>query len=126
MDARQDAGINSSLSAVTLVISENKLGFGQKQNSLDQPTGLQIIGDACGGLCLRQRYEDIVKRPTNDPNNQRVWRIVIDQGGYFYIFRTLPPNAPPKARPVILAVQGSLNGDQLWIFSPEPMGRQGN
>ena len=119
MDARQDAGINSSLSAVTLVISENKLGFGQKQNSLDQPTGLQIIGDY-------QRYEDIVKRPTNDPNNQRVWRIVIDQGGYFYIFRTLPPNAPPKARPVILAVQGSLNGDQLWIFSPEPMPRQGN
>ncbi|MGB5970924.1 MAG: hypothetical protein WBG70_21605, partial [Spirulinaceae cyanobacterium] len=117
VDARQDAGINSSLSAVTLVIPENKLGFGQKQSSLDQPTGLQIIGD-------RQRYEDIVKSPTNDPNNQRVWRIVIDQGGYFYIFRTLPPNASPEARPVILAVQGSLNGDQLWIFSPEPIPNQ--
>ncbi len=119
VDARQDAGINSSLSVVTLVIPENKLGFGQKQNSLDQPTGLQIIGD-------RRRYEDIIKSPTNDPNNQRVWRIVIDQGGYFYIFRSLPPNSPPEARPVILAVQGSLTGDQLWIFSPEAIPSQGS
>ena len=111
-DARRDAGLQSMLPAVTVVTPEKRLGIGRKLGSTDNPAGFRIIGDA-------KRYNQLIGRELNDPDDQRVWRLLIDRNGFFYLFRSLPPKANSKDRPTIVVIQGSVNGDHIVILSPD-------
>jgi len=111
-DARRDAGTQSMLPAVTVVTPEKRLGIGRKLGSTDNPAGFRIIGDA-------KRYNQLIGRELNDRDGNRVWRLLIDRNGFFYLFRSLPPDANSKERPTIVIIQGSVNGDHIVILSPD-------
>ena len=97
-DARRDAGLQSTLPAVTVVTPEKRLGIGRKLEDLtDNPAGFRIIGDA-------KRYNQLIGREINDRDDKRVWRLLIDRNGFFYLFRSLPPNANSKERPTIVII----------------------
>jgi hypothetical protein len=54
----------------------------------------------------------------NDIEKSRVWRLLIDRDGYFYIFPALPKKDKYLSVPV-LTIYESGNGDQLTILSPK-------
>jgi hypothetical protein len=120
-DARRDAGENSSLPAVALIGKQDSMALGRK---LDDPTlrldakGFKAIGDA--GL-----FTDLIKRDYTDINNPqepRVWRLLLERGNWIYLFPALTKEQQkdPNARPPVMAIQQSQSGDQLLIVSPEP------
>lgn len=119
-DARRDAGENSSLPAVALIGKQDSMALGRK---LDDPTlrldpkGFKAIGDA--GL-----FSDLSKRDYTDINNPqepRVWRLLLERGNWIYLFPALTKEQQkdPNARPPVMAIQQSQSGDQLLIVSPE-------
>ena len=116
IDARRDAGAQSMLPAITVVTPEKHLGIGRKLGSTDNPSGFRIIGDA-------KRYNQLIGRELNDElndtKNNRIWRLLIDRNGFFYLFRSLPSNVNSQARPTIVILQGSTNGDHIFILSPD-------
>lgn len=117
-DARRDAGQNSSLPVVTLVIRENALALGRKLDDVfTNPAvkGYRVIGDI--GLFdeLRSREDN----DTTDPKKPRVWRLLLERGGWIYLFIALPPNADKNLRPSVLAIQQGGLGAHLMIRSPE-------
>lgn len=114
VDARQAAGVDSTLPVITLVTPEKHLAVGRKPGSTDNPFGFRIVGD-------RRRYEDLLGRETNDPDNARVWRLLLNRNGYFYLFKALPRNATRAQRPIVLAIRDSDSGGNVLILSPEPM-----
>ena len=120
-DARRDAGENSSLPAVALIGKQDSMALGRK---LDDPTlrldpkGFKAIGDA--GL-----FTDLIKRDYTDINNPqepRVWRLLLERGNWIYLFPALTKEqqTDPKARPPVIAIQPNQSGAQLLIVSPEP------
>ena len=118
IDARRDAGQNSTLPVITLVAPENRLPLGRKlENEFINPSlkGYRIIGDR--GLfrnILGQEQTD-----TTNPKNPIIWRLLMERGGWIYLFPALPPNANPNDRPPVLAIQESTLGEQLMILSPD-------
>jgi hypothetical protein len=120
-DARRDAGENSSLPAVALIAKQDNIALGRK---LDDPTlrldpkGFKAIGDAGLFADLSKRdYTDI-----NNPQEPRVWRLLLERGNWIYLFPglTKEQQKDPKARPPVIAIQQSQSGDQLLIISPQP------
>ena len=120
-DARRDAGENSSLPAVALIGKQDNIALGRK---LDDPTfrldpkGFKAIGDAGLFADLSKRdYTDI-----NNPQEPRVWRLLLERGNWIYLFPALTKEqqTDPKARPPVIAIQPSQSGAQLLIVSPEP------
>jgi cell division protein ZapA (FtsZ GTPase activity inhibitor) len=116
IDARRDAVNNTSLlPIVTLVTQENQLGLGRKlEDLLTNPSlkGYRIIGN-------KVTFDKLRGRETNDtanPVDPIVWRLLIERGGWIYLFQSLPPNAPHTNRPYILVVRESDGGDQLLIL----------
>ena len=116
IDARTDAVNNSSLlPVVTLVTKENQLGLGRKlEDLLTNPSlkGYRIIGD-------KVIFDKLRGRETNDianPTNPIVWRLLIEHGGWIYLFQSLPPKSSNTARPYIIVVRESDGGDQLLIL----------
>ncbi|MEH2008907.1 hypothetical protein [Nostoc sp.] len=108
-DARRDAGQNSTLPVVALITPEEKFAVGRK---LDDPfadpslKGYRIIGD-------RGLFDDLQGREDNDisnPQQPRVWRLLLERGGWIYLFRALPPNAKLDEIPSVLAIQESEKG----------------
>lgn len=116
-DARRDAGQNSTLPVVTLVSPESKLVLGRKLDDVfTNPAlkGYHMIGD-------RGLFDDLRGREDNDttnPKKPRVWRLLLERGGWIYLFLTLPPDSKPSDRPSVLAIQESDSG-HLMIRSPE-------
>jgi hypothetical protein len=120
-DARRDAGENSSLPAVTLIGKQDSMALGRK---LDDPTlrldpkGFKAIGDAGLFADLSKRdYTDI-----NNPQEPRVWRLLLERGNWIYLFPALTKEqqTDPKARPPVIAIHQSQSSAQLLIVSPEP------
>ncbi|MCL1473298.1 hypothetical protein [Argonema antarcticum] len=115
-DARRDAGSNSTLPVVTLVAPENRLALGRKfDQEFKSPTGkgYHFIGDK--GL-----FNDLAPRlrtNTADSKDPIVWRLLMERGGWIYLFPALPPNANPNDRPPVIAIQESQLGEQLMILS---------
>jgi len=122
IDARRDAvNDTSTLPVITLVTPEDSLALGRQLNdeTID-PSGknFRVIGD-------RGLYEQLIGRELNnitDSNSSDfiVWRLLINSNSQFYIFPTLPKDAPDAARPPVVVIQHSGDGNQLMILSPEP------
>jgi hypothetical protein len=120
VDAQRDAGENSTLPVVTLVIPENRLALGRKLNDVfDDPSlkNYKIIGDR--GLFNELYLSEETDIVTN-PEKPIIWRLLLERGGWIYLFKALPKDAKPDIRPSVLAIQESNLGEQLMIFSPEP------
>ena len=118
IDAIRDAGPNSTLPVVTLVTPENRLPLGRKlENEFINPAlkGYRIIGD-------RGLFRNILGQEQTDTTNPKkpiVWRLLMERGGWIYLFPALPPNANPNDRPPVIAIQESTLGEQLMILSPD-------
>ncbi|OCQ95598.1 hypothetical protein BCD67_10260 [Oscillatoriales cyanobacterium USR001] len=121
-DAQRDAGENSTLPVVTLVIPENRLALGRKLNDVfDVPPnplkGYKFIGDR--GLFNKLYTTEETDIVTN-PEKPIIWRLLLERSGWIYLFKALPKDAKDDSRPLVLAIQESNLGEQLMIFSPEP------
>ncbi len=117
-DARRDAGQNSTLPVIALITPEEKFAVGRKLDDIfTNPSlkGYRIIGDLGLFDDLRGRQDtDII----TNPKQPRVWRLLLERGGWIYLFRALPPNAKPNEIPSVLAIQESDKG-HIIIRSPE-------
>lgn len=116
-DAWKDAvNETSSLPLITVVLPERKAALGRNpDNPLENPTGFRVIGDqALYDNLLGQELTD-----NSDLNKKRIWRLLIDREGYFYIFPALPSKDKNLTIPVVTIYQ-SVNGDQLTILSASP------
>ncbi|WP_449418994.1 hypothetical protein [Phormidium nigroviride] len=142
-DARRDAGENSTLPVVSLVIPENRLALGRKlDDAFTDPSlkGYKVIGDRglFNELFLTEETDTTAAKPI-------IWRLLMERGGWIYLFKALPkPDAKlepkkdvtpkpkadatpepkeevtPDSRPSVLAIQEGQLGEQLMILSPEP------
>lgn len=68
-----------------------------------------------------RRTHVIQQRNLTDTEQDRVWRLLLERGGWLYLFRALPQDAPKTEHPVLLGVAKSNVGRQLLIVSPEPV-----
>ncbi|MDJ0576012.1 MAG: hypothetical protein QNJ65_12700 [Xenococcaceae cyanobacterium MO_234.B1] len=115
-DAFRDAvNETSRLPVVTTVIREENAALGRNlDNPLVNPSGFRLIGD-------RNLYDKLLGKEltdTSSPDQPRVWRLLIDREGYFYIFPALPKRESKQSVPVLIIYESG-NGDQLTILSPE-------
>lgn len=114
-DAWRDAvHETSTLPIVTIVVSEDSATVGRDvDNPLLNPSGLRIIGDQ--GIYNQLLGKELTD--TTDPNELRVWRLLVDRDGYLYIFPALPRNDRSLNFPVLTIYESSR---QLTILSPIP------
>ncbi len=116
-DARRDAGQNSTLPVVALITPEEKFALGRKLDDVFADPSLEkyrIIGD-------RGLFDDLRGKEDTDisnPKQPRVWRLLLERGGWIYLFQALPPNAKANERPLVLAIQQGEKGHTV-IRSPE-------
>ena len=112
-DAWQDAvNQTSSLPVVTLVFAKNEAALGRQIDDLFvNPDGLRVVGDLEQyNRLLGQELTDI-----EDPDQPRVWRLLLNQNGALYIFPALPKK-DRFLRPPVLVIQAS--SSKLTILSP--------
>ncbi|NER05513.1 MAG: hypothetical protein F6K17_24455 [Okeania sp. SIO3C4] len=120
IDAIRDSrNETSSLPVVTLITPENQLPLGRKVDDTgDDPKvgSFRVIGDL-------ELYEELLLQDYNDKTKpkplQIIWRLLIDRDGQYYIFPSLPDNAPPNAHPQVVVIQQSDRGEYIVILSPE-------
>jgi hypothetical protein len=118
-DAWKDAvNETSSLPVVTLLMSKNAALGRKLDNPLDNPTDLRIIGDRKAyDLLLGQELTDL-----SNSNKPRVWRLLLKQDGYAYIFPSLPKKDSRLTIPVAIVYEKD-NGVQLTILNASPSPR---
>lgn len=116
-DARRDA-INqtSTRPIVTLVSPSDKIALGRNLDDLlldPSKKGFRITGDV-------EQFNQIFGRETNDitnPNQPTVWRLLVENNNWVYLFPTLPPKATTNQRPPVLAINTGDGRVQLLILS---------
>jgi len=102
----------SSLPVVTVVFAADDAALGrQLDNLFANPDGLRIIGDP--GLYNRLLGQELTD--VEDPDQPRVWRLLLNKDGAFYIFPALPKK-DRLLRPPVLVIQSS--DSKLTILSP--------
>lgn len=119
-DAWKDAVNETSfLPVVTIVVPDDTLRLGRKLNDESlNPKDFRVIGD-------RDIYTNLFDKElndTSDPENPRVWRLLLKLDGYFYIFPALPSKDSKSkglTTPVVL-ISDSDSGDRLVILSSQP------
>ncbi len=103
----------SRLPVVTVIMGEENAALGRNlDNPLINPSDFRVIGD-------RNLYNQLLGKELTDtskPKQSRVWRLLIDRDGYFYIFPTLPNKNRNLSVPVIMIHESS---EQLIILSPK-------
>lgn len=116
-DAFRDAvNYTSTRPIVTLVSPSDKLALGRNLDDLlIDPTlkGFRIIGDV-------QQFKKIFRRETNDTTNRKqpiIWRLLIENGNWVYLFPAMSPDAKSNQRPPVLAVNTGDGRVQLLILS---------
>ena len=118
-DARRDAIHETSTRPVVAFITpKKKLILGRNLDVMLQGkiagdpsvANHHLLGDL--GLFKKLRQED-----TNNLKEKRVWRLLIERGGWIYLFPTLPKNAGADERPPVLAIEKG--GESLIILSPD-------
>lgn len=103
----------TELPRVTALIREDNAALGNKLlDPASAPVNFRIIGD-------QQIYEQLLAGDINDTESEeeRVWRLLIDRDGYFYIFPALPEKDRKRNVPVVIIYESG-NGDQITILSP--------
>jgi hypothetical protein len=115
VDAWRDAVNETSLlPMITVVLPESGAALGRpldKSKPLANPSGFRIIGD-------RDWYDRLLGQEltdTDDPKKPRVWRLLLDRDGYFYIFPALPKKDRFLSFPVLTIYKSS---NPLIILSP--------
>ena len=113
-DAFRDAvNETSRLPVVTVVMGEENAALGRNlDNPLDNPSGFRVIGD-------RNLYNQLLGKEltdTSNPAQSRVWRLLVDRDGYFYIFPALPNKDRNLSVPVLIIHESS---EQMMILSPK-------
>ena len=113
IDAWQDAvNETSTLPVITIILPGEEAALGREvDNPLLNPSGLRIIGD-------QVLYNQLLGKELNnteDPEQPRVWRLLLDRDGYFYIFPALPKKDRFLSFPVLIIYESS---NQLIILSP--------
>jgi hypothetical protein len=126
IDARRDAvNETSTLPVITLVLPEKQIALGRNlDESVDKngikkffidPSlkGYRIIGDK--GL-----FDDLRGKETNDSeiDPPRVWRLLLENNNWSYLFPALPVKSDADRRPPILAIKEDKEG-QLMILAPD-------
>lgn len=117
IDARRDAvNETSTLPVITLILPEKQIALGQNLDR-DNPfnpslKGYRIIGDE--GLFLYLRGKENNDSGTNPP---RVWRLLLENNKWTYVFPALSAQSQDDERPAILAINQDKEG-QLMIFAP--------
>jgi len=116
-DARRDAvNQTSTRPLVTLVSPSDKIALGRNLDDLlidPSRKGYRIIGDV-------EQFNQIFGRETNDttnPNQPIVWRLLVENNNWVYLFPTLPPQATTNQRPPVLAINTGDGRVQLLILS---------
>lgn len=120
-DARRDARIDTSaLPVVTIVSNQSTPAFGRNPTDLFTDPSLQnfrVIGDL--GL-FEQQFQGKEINETGDTAKPLVWRLLIADSGWLYIFRSLAADADPQKSPVVVALREGRPGEQMLIFSSTP------
>jgi hypothetical protein len=117
IDARRDAvNDTSTLPVITLVLPEKQIAIGRDlEDVFTDPSlkGYRIIGET-------KLLEELRGKETNDSkvNPPRVWRLLIQNNNWTYLFRTLSPQSADNHRPAILAIREDREG-QLMILAPD-------
>ncbi|AKV65661.1 hypothetical protein VL20_434 [Microcystis panniformis FACHB-1757] len=117
IDARRDAiNDSSTLPVITLVLPEKQIAIGRNpQDVFTDPSlkGYRIIGET-------KLLEELRGKETNDSkvNPPRVWRLLIQNNNWTYVFRGLSPQSADNERPAILAIREDKEG-QLMILAPD-------
>ena len=109
----------SSLPVVTVIIPEDGAKLGRRlDNPLAgiNPSEFRIIGDQ--GLYKQIRGKELTS--LEKPDEPRVWRLLRNEDGYFYIFPALPREDTALRVPVLMINESS---EQLVILSPQPSGK---
>lgn len=116
-DARRDAvNQTSTRPIVTLISPSDKIALGRNLDDLlrdPSRKGYRIIGDV-------EQFDQIFGRETNDttnPNQPIVWRLLVENNNWVYLFPTLPPQATANQRPPVLAINTGDGRVQLLILS---------
>ena len=103
----------SSLPVVTVVLAADDAALGrQLDDPFVNPDGLRIIGDP--GLYNRLLGQELTD--VEDPDQPRVWRLLLSKDGATYIFPALPKKER-LLRPPVLVIQSS--DSKLTILSPK-------
>ena len=109
-DAWNDAvNDTSSLPIVTLVLSKDAPLGRKLDDPLLNPTGFRIIGD-------RKSYDRLLGQELSDRTKPRIWRLLLKNNGYLYLFPALPKKEPRLIIPVIIVSEGD-KGAQLTILN---------
>jgi hypothetical protein len=117
IDTRRDAVNDSStLPVITLVLPEKQIAIGRNlEDVFTDPSlkGYRIIGET-------KLLEELRGKETNDSkvNPPRVWRLLIQNNNWTYVFRGLSPQSAENERPAILAIREDKEG-QLMILAPD-------
>ncbi len=113
-DAFRDAvNETSRLPVVTVIMGEANAALGRDlDNPFDNPSDFRVIGD-------RNLYNQLLGKEltdTSNPKQSRVWRLLLDRDGYFYIFPALPNKDRNLSVPVLIIYESS---EQITILSPK-------
>ncbi|WP_228014499.1 hypothetical protein [Fortiea sp. LEGE XX443] len=116
-DAYRDAvNITSTRPIATLVSPNDKMALGRNLDDLliNPPLkGFRIIGDV-------EQFRQIFGREVNDTTNLKeplLWRLLIENDSWVYLFPGMPREAKLNQRPPVLAVNKSDGQIQLLILS---------
>jgi hypothetical protein len=116
IDARRDAvNETSTLPVITLVLPEKQIALGRNlDNLLLDPSlkGYRIIGS-------KELFNNLRGKENNDrgANPPRVWRLLLENNKWTYVFPALSAQSQDDERPPILAINQDKQG-QLMILAP--------
>lgn len=116
IDVRRDAvNETSTLPVITLVLPEKQIALGRNlDNLLLDPSlkGYRIIGD-------KELFDYLRGKENNDSrtNPPRVWRLLLENNKWTYVFPALSAQSQDDERPPILAINQDKEG-QLMILAP--------
>ena len=121
-DARRDSVEGrSTLPAVSLVLPQGE-GILAQDLRLLEDNGAPIPDPPLANHALigdLNLARDLRATSLSDGERQQVWRLLTQETeGWLYLIRTLPPTAPAKERPMVLAIPNAKQGQAL-ILSPE-------
>jgi hypothetical protein len=116
-DAYRDAvNRTSTRPMITIISPDDKMTLGRNLDDLlTNPTlkKSRIIGDV-------EQFQQIFGRETNDTNNPEnpiIWRLLIENDSWVYLFPAMPNSAKKDERPPVLAINTGDGQVQLMIRS---------